>query len=122
MSDENKNKPHLKLVKDTNQTENKLNQAENKTARTENKPNQAENRTARTGDNTPDYRTPAKMLRNLAEEIEAGRYGDISTVVVALSTDRSVAIFGGGKNSDLYTCSHLFGHAHYQLITGFQGG
>lgn len=91
MGDENKNKPHLELVRDTNHTENKPNQIE---------------------DNTPDYRTPAKMLRSLAEEIEAGRYGDISTVVVALSTDRSVAIFGGGKNSDLYTCSHLFGHAH----------
>jgi hypothetical protein len=115
MSDENKNKPHLKLVRDTNHTE-------NRTAQTESRTNQAENRTTQTGGNTPDYRTPAKMLRNLAEEIEVGRYGDISTVVVALSTDRSVAIFGGGKNSDLYTCSHLFGHAHYQLITGFQEG
>lgn len=59
----------------------------------------------------PDYKDPVKMLRNIADNIENGDYGAINTVVVATFGDAGLETFGGGKESDLYACTYVFGSA-----------
>lgn len=66
--------------------------------------------------NPPDYRNPVKMLRNIANDIEAGKYGDVATIVVATFGDSGVETFGGGRDASLYACSYLFGCAHGRLL------
>lgn len=63
----------------------------------------------------PSYKDPAKMLRNIADNIEAGDYGDVTTIVVATWGDNGVDTFGGGKDSDMFHCSYLFGVAQTRL-------
>ena len=55
------------------------------------------------------------MLREIADEIEAGNYGDVSTVVVALQGD-AVETFSGGRDSYLSMSAYLFGVAHHRLL------
>lgn len=57
----------------------------------------------------PDFKDPAKMLRNIADDIEAGVYGEVNTVVVALSGDSGFSTFGGGRQSSMEHCAFLFG-------------
>jgi hypothetical protein len=56
----------------------------------------------------PPYKDPATMLRNIADDIEAGKYGCVETIVVALMAEDGYETFGGGKNSDLMACAYLF--------------
>jgi hypothetical protein len=63
----------------------------------------------------PDYKDPVKMLRAIADDIEEGQFTDVSTIVVALWGDEGVKTFGGGKDSDMFHCSYLFGVAQARL-------
>lgn len=61
-------------------------------------------------DITPDYRDPVKMLRNIADAIEAGGHGDVTTVAVALSGN-TMDVFGGGIDSRGAVVALLFNAA-----------
>ena len=63
----------------------------------------------------PDYKDPVKMLRNIADQIEKGEHSGLTTIVVALWGDDGVITFGGGKDSDMFHCSYLFGVAQARL-------
>lgn len=62
----------------------------------------------------PGYKDPVAMLRRIADEIEAGGHGDVSTIVVALAGETFVT-FGGGRDSDMYQCAFLFASAAQRL-------
>jgi hypothetical protein len=47
----------------------------------------------------PAYRDPVQMLRNLADDIEAGKYGDVETIVIATAGSAGYDTFGGGRDS-----------------------
>lgn len=72
--------------------------------------------------NPPDYKNPVKMLRNIADQIEDGKYGDVNTIVVATFGDVGVDTFGGGKDSSLFHCAYLFGVAQTRLLNLPFGG
>ena len=72
--------------------------------------------------NPPAYKDPVKMLRRIADQIEAGDYGAVETVVVATWGDEGVDTFGGGKDSDLFHCTYLFGVAHTRMLNLPLGG
>lgn len=72
--------------------------------------------------NPPNYKDPAKMLRRIADKIEAGDYSDVSTVVVATWSDEGLSTFGGGRDSDMFHCSYLFGVAHTRMLNLPLGG
>lgn len=72
--------------------------------------------------NPPDYKNPVKMLRNIADQIEAGKYGNVDTIVVATFGDVGVDTFGGGKDSSLFHCAYLFGVAQTRLLNLPFGG
>lgn len=56
---------------------------------------------------TPDHRDPVKMLRNIADEIEKGEYGDVGSIGIVTFGD-TMEIFGGGSDSDAPTIALLF--------------
>lgn len=61
------------------------------------------------------FRDPAATLRVIADEIEAGKYGAVSTVGVALLGD-TLEVFGMGQDSD--GCSvALVLHAGFSRIS-----
>ena len=64
----------------------------------------------------PDYKIPVKMLRNLADEIEAGTYGEIDTLAVATFGSGGLEMFGGGKDSTMASCAFVFGAAQLRLL------
>lgn len=55
----------------------------------------------------PEYREPATCLRNIADAIEAGDYGEVGTVAVAVFGD-TLEVFGGGPDSAGPTCALVF--------------
>jgi hypothetical protein len=59
---------------------------------------------------TPDYKDAVKALRNIADEIEAGAYGDVSTAAIALFGDK-LEVFGAGSDSEAPTVALLFSAA-----------
>lgn len=63
----------------------------------------------------PDYKNPATMLRNIADDIESGKYGEINTIVVATGAEDGFAMFSGGRDSDLAHSAYLFGTALHRL-------
>lgn len=48
----------------------------------------------------PEYKDPVKMLRNLAEEIERGDYGEVNTLAIASFGESGLRVYGGGRDSD----------------------
>ena len=70
----------------------------------------------------PDYKDPVKMLRNIADNIENGKYGDVDTIAIATFGSARLEIFGGGKNSDMYHCAYVFGAAQVRLLNISSGG
>lgn len=62
----------------------------------------------------PDYRDPVKALRNLADEIEAGEHGDVSSCGVVLMGDQ-MEVFGSGIDSDGPTIALLFNAAAHRF-------
>lgn len=59
----------------------------------------------------PEYKDPVLMLRNLADDIEAGEFGDVETIAVALSCEDTVETFGGGRVCNTAQCAFLFAAA-----------
>ena len=45
------------------------------------------------------YRDPVKMLRNLADDIEAGKFEEVTSIGVVTFGDVGLEIFGGGIDS-----------------------
>lgn len=70
----------------------------------------------------PDYKDPVKMLRNIADGIEAGDYGDIDTIVVVTCGSGGYNTFGGGKDSGLHACAFLLATGHARLVNIPWGG
>lgn len=56
----------------------------------------------------PDYKDPVKMLRNLADDIEAGEHGEVTSVAVATFGDAGLEVYGGGIDSDPPTAGMMF--------------
>lgn len=63
---------------------------------------------------TPDYRDPVKALRNLADEIEAGKFGDVTSCGVVLFGD-TMEVFGSGADSEGATIALLFSAAAHRF-------
>lgn len=64
----------------------------------------------------PEYKDPVRMLRNIAEDIEAGRYGEVQTIAIALSTEDGLEVFSGGPQSDMHASAYVFGAAQLRLF------
>ena len=62
----------------------------------------------------PNYRDPAKALRNLADEIEAGRFGEVTSCGVVVFGD-TMEIFGSGSDSEACTIALLFNAAAHRF-------
>lgn len=54
----------------------------------------------------PDYKNPVMMLRNLADEIEAGVFGEVNSIAIVTFGD-GLNIFGGGCDSEAPTIALL---------------
>jgi len=63
---------------------------------------------------TPDYRDPVKALRNLADQIEAGDFGEVTSCAVATFGD-SLEVFGSGIDSDGPTIALMFQAAAHRF-------
>ena len=63
---------------------------------------------------TPDYKDPVKALRNLADEIEAGEFGDVTTCAIALFGER-LDVFASGPDSEAPTVALLFSAAAHRF-------
>ena len=63
----------------------------------------------------PDYRDPVKMLRNLANNIEKGEYGEVHTVAIATFGDAGLELFGGGDDSVGPTVAMVFQAASMKM-------
>jgi len=70
----------------------------------------------------PDYKDPVQMLRNLADDIEDGKFGAINTIAIATFGDTGLEMFGGGKDSDAPCCAYVFGAAQVRLLNIPWGG
>ena len=70
----------------------------------------------------PGYKDPVKMLRNIADSIESGEYEVPATIVVATWSEGGATLFGGGRDSDMFHCTHLFGVAHTRMLNLPLGG
>ena len=64
----------------------------------------------------PPYKTPVQMLRNLADDIEQGDYGEIGTIVIATFGDTGLEMFGGGRDSGREHCVFVLGAAQHRLL------
>lgn len=62
-----------------------------------------------------EFKDPVKMLRNIADDIEAGDFGDVETIVVALRGE-TYETFGGGKLASMQDCAFLFGASATRLM------
>ena len=58
----------------------------------------------------PDYKEPAKALRNLADSIEKGVFGNVTSCGVVLLSDR-LSVFGSGVDSKEADIALLFSAA-----------
>ena len=73
-----------------------------------------------------DFKDPATMLRNIADEIEKGKHGDVSTLAVVMFTEGAengdlLAMFGGGRDSDPYHVATAYGAAQVKLLRVLSG-
>ncbi len=61
------------------------------------------------------FRDPSSALRSLADEIERGDYGDVSTCAVSIFGDK-LHVFGSGKDSESPTVALLL-HAGFSKLS-----
>lgn len=69
-----------------------------------------------------EYTDPVRMLRNIADDIEAGVFGDVETIAIAMATEYGYETFGGGRDSSLAHCGFLFNTAAHRLASIPWGG
>lgn len=62
---------------------------------------------------------PVGMLRRLADDIEAGSYGEVGTVAVAVVGD-TLEVFGGGPDSAGPTVALVFNAAILRLARSIE--
>jgi len=63
----------------------------------------------------PEYKDPVKMLRNLADDIEAGKYGAVNSIAIATFGDDGLQVFGGGEDSVGPTIAMVFQAASMKM-------
>lgn len=63
----------------------------------------------------PPYREPVQMLRNLADDIEGGRYGAVNTIAIATFGDDGLQLFGGGCDCSGSVIAMVFQAASMKL-------
>jgi hypothetical protein len=68
----------------------------------------------------PEYRDPVKALRNLADGIEAGEYGDVSSCGVVVFGD-VMHVYGSGADSEAPTIALLFSAAAHRFAKEIEG-
>lgn len=61
------------------------------------------------------YRNPVSALRQIADDIENGKYGDVGCVSIAVLGD-TMEIFGAGPDSDPAPVAMLF-HAAFMRLS-----
>ena len=66
------------------------------------------------------YRQVVPTLRNIADEIERGDYGDVESCGVVISGSK-LSVFGMGENSDVNTIAVLL-HAGFDYLVSIQFG
>ena len=69
---------------------------------------------------SPDYRDPVKALRNLADDIEAGEFGEVGSCGVVIFGD-TMEVFGSGVDSDGPTIALLFNAAAHRFAREIEG-
>lgn len=69
---------------------------------------------------TPDYRDPVKALRNLADEIESGKWGEVGSCGVVVMGD-TMEVFGSGLDSDGPAIALLFAAAAHRFASEIEG-
>ena len=62
----------------------------------------------------PDYKCPVKALRNLADDIERGKFGEVGSCGVVVFGD-TMEVFGSGGDSDSTTIALLFSAAAHRF-------
>ena len=75
----------------------------------------------------PEYKDPVTFLRNLAEDIEAGEFGDVRTIAIAMRCDVTqgnapLAVFSGGRETDLSQVHFAFSAAQALLFQAYMEG
>ena len=63
----------------------------------------------------PEYKDPVQMLRNLADNIENGKYGEVNTIAIATFGDAGLEVFGGGADSVGPTVAMVFQAASMKM-------
>jgi len=68
----------------------------------------------------PEYRNPVKMLRNIADDIEAGIHGDITSITI-VTFGETMEVFAGGSDADAPTCALLLNAASLRFAREIEG-
>ena len=63
----------------------------------------------------PEYKDPVKMLRNLADDIEQGKYGEVTCIAIATFGDDGLQVFGGGADSEGPVIAMMFQSASMKM-------
>ena len=63
----------------------------------------------------PEYKDPVKMLRNLADDIEKGKHGEVTSIAIATFGDDGLQLFGGGDDSEPPTVGMMFQAASIKM-------
>ena len=63
----------------------------------------------------PEYKDPVKMLRNLADDIEAGEFGVVHSIAIATFGDAGLEVFAGGDDSVGPTIAMVFQAASIKM-------
>ncbi|MEY5060429.1 MAG: hypothetical protein RIS45_350 [Planctomycetota bacterium] len=58
---------------------------------------------------------PVKMLRRIADDVEDGGFGDVTTIAIAIATDSGIYTYGGGRDSSIPHAGYLFAVAANRL-------
>ena len=63
----------------------------------------------------PEYKNPVKMLRNLADEIDAGKHGEVACIAIATFGDAGLEVYGGGIDSEAPVIAMVFQSAAMKM-------
>ena len=63
----------------------------------------------------PPYKEPVTMLRNLANDIEKGKHGEVTCIAIATFGDDGLQVFGGGEDSVGPTIAMVFQAASMKM-------